>query len=121
MGLRGLESFDPFENVGWRLFQNRLPTKDDLSKRGVNLSASLLCVEGCGKLEGGIEPFYLFKGLVNDIKKAREMLVVIWFRNISIIWKARSAMIFNQEGFNFFLFTCIILQVIRYVALGLFD
>jgi len=105
--------------VVWRLFQNKLPTKDDLSKRGINLSASLLCVGGCGKVEeGGIEHFYLFKGLANDIKKAREMLVVIWFRNISVIWKARSAMIFNQEGFNFFLFTCIILQVVWYVGLG---
>ena len=35
----------------------------DLSKGGVNLSALLLCVGGCGKLEeGGIEHFYLFKG-----------------------------------------------------------
>lgn len=50
--------------VFWRLFQYRLPTKDDLSKRGINLSTSLLCVGDCGKLEGGIEHVYLFKGLV---------------------------------------------------------
>jgi len=46
--------------------------------------------------------FIYLKDLVNDIKKPREMLVVIWFRNILIIWKARSVMIFNQERFNFF-------------------
>ncbi|MCH83014.1 LINE-1 reverse transcriptase like [Trifolium medium] len=34
--------------LGWRLFHNRLPTKDNLRKRGVHLNSSSLCVGGCG-------------------------------------------------------------------------
>jgi len=35
----------------WRLFRNRLPTKDDLSRRGILNDDSCLCVAGCGSLE----------------------------------------------------------------------
>ncbi|CAJ2674355.1 unnamed protein product [Trifolium pratense] len=34
--------------IGWRLFYNRHPTKDNLRKRGVHLNSSMLCVGGCG-------------------------------------------------------------------------
>jgi hypothetical protein len=35
----------------WRLFLNRLPTKENLRKRGINLNSSALCVGGCGSVE----------------------------------------------------------------------
>jgi len=35
----------------WRLFLNRLPTKDNLNRRGVRLNSLLYCVGGCGRLE----------------------------------------------------------------------
>jgi len=35
----------------WRLFQNRLPTKDNLFRRGAINHDSCLCVAGCGSLE----------------------------------------------------------------------
>jgi len=35
----------------WRLFRNRLPTKDNLVRRGVLYNGSCLCVTGCGDLE----------------------------------------------------------------------
>jgi hypothetical protein len=37
--------------LGWRLFQSRLPTKENLLKRGVRLTTSSLCVGGCGGVE----------------------------------------------------------------------
>ncbi|RHN56578.1 putative reverse transcriptase zinc-binding domain-containing protein [Medicago truncatula] len=35
----------------WRLFRDRLPTKDNLFRRGVINQTSRLCVAGCGSLE----------------------------------------------------------------------
>jgi hypothetical protein len=35
----------------WRLFNERLPTKANLSKRGIRLNSSALCVGGCGSQE----------------------------------------------------------------------
>jgi len=35
----------------WRLFRDRLPTKDNLHCRGVLDQASMLCVSGCGLTE----------------------------------------------------------------------
>ncbi|MCI01762.1 H+-transporting two-sector ATPase alpha/beta subunit central, partial [Trifolium medium] len=37
--------------LAWRLFHKRLPTKENLIKRGVSLNSSALCVGGCGELE----------------------------------------------------------------------
>ena len=35
----------------WRLFRDRLPTKDNLHRRGVIDHASTVCVSGCGSME----------------------------------------------------------------------
>ena len=35
----------------WRLFRDRLPTKDNLIRRGVIAFVDSLCVGGCGSLE----------------------------------------------------------------------
>ncbi|GAU50659.1 hypothetical protein TSUD_241690 [Trifolium subterraneum] len=37
--------------IAWRLFHKRLPTKENLRKRGVPLNSSALCVGGCGNPE----------------------------------------------------------------------
>ncbi|MCH89269.1 cysteine-rich receptor-like protein kinase, partial [Trifolium medium] len=42
----------------WRLFQNRLPTKDNLRRRGVHLNSSYLCVGGCGSDENANHIFF---------------------------------------------------------------
>jgi hypothetical protein len=44
--------------------------------------------------------FKMFKGLVGGSRKVKDMLGVIWFVNIFVIWKARNAVVFNQEGFS---------------------
>jgi len=40
-----------FVLFSWRLFRDRLPTKDNLFRRGVIDQASMLCVVGCDSLE----------------------------------------------------------------------
>ncbi|MCH91293.1 hypothetical protein A2U01_0012219 [Trifolium medium] len=50
-------------------------------------------------LEGGFGHLKMFKGLVEGSKKAKDMLRVIWFANVFVIWKARNAVVFRQEGF----------------------
>jgi hypothetical protein len=35
----------------WRLFRNRLPTKDNLFRRGILNNGSRMCASGCGSLE----------------------------------------------------------------------
>jgi hypothetical protein len=42
----------------------------------------------------------LIKGLVSGNRKIRESLGVIWFSNVSTIWKVKNDMIFNQVGFS---------------------
>ncbi|MCI07197.1 hypothetical protein A2U01_0028262 [Trifolium medium] len=37
--------------LAWRLFHKRLPTKENLLKRGILLNSSALCVGGCGSPE----------------------------------------------------------------------
>ncbi|MCI29276.1 hypothetical protein A2U01_0050485, partial [Trifolium medium] len=50
--------------------------------------------------EGGLAHLRLFKGLVMGGKSVSEKLGVIWFAIVSTIWKARNAVIFNSDGFN---------------------
>jgi hypothetical protein len=44
--------------LAWRLFYDRLPTKDNLRKRGVHLNSSSLCVGGCGCVENANHVFF---------------------------------------------------------------
>jgi len=37
--------------LAWRLFQNRLPTKDNLFRRGIIPQEAQLCMGGCGEIE----------------------------------------------------------------------
>ena len=41
----------------WRLFRDRLPTKDNLYRRGVIAADDRLCVSGCGSLESSTHLF----------------------------------------------------------------
>lgn len=50
----------------WRLFQNRLATRDNLSKRGVLDQNSIQCVGDCGREESVSHLFFecpLFSGV----------------------------------------------------------
>jgi len=42
----------------WRIMQNRIPTKDNLVKRGVLIESQKLCSFGCGKEENVSHVFY---------------------------------------------------------------
>jgi hypothetical protein len=42
----------------WRLFSNRLTTKDNLLRHGVLNAQSILCIGGCGKFETGNHLFF---------------------------------------------------------------
>ncbi|MCI28848.1 cytochrome P450, partial [Trifolium medium] len=44
--------------LAWRLFYKRLPTKENLIKRGVVLNSSVLCVGGCGGIESEDHLFF---------------------------------------------------------------
>jgi len=46
-----LSANPPFVLFAWRLFRDRLPTKDNLHRRGVLDRESMLCVAGCGSIE----------------------------------------------------------------------
>jgi hypothetical protein len=37
--------------LAWRMFHKRLPTKENLVRRGISLNSSILCVGGCGNPE----------------------------------------------------------------------
>jgi hypothetical protein len=115
----------------WRLFLDKLPSKDNLSKRGVYLNSYVLCLGGWGTIEtinhsffscpilsvvwsetvnwlGGPVAFVgdgyahlkFFKGLVSGNRNIIESLGVIWYSNVSTVWKDRNDMTFNQVGFN---------------------
>jgi len=43
---------------GWRLFQNRLPTKANLFQRGIIHSEDQRCVSGCGEIEMDTHLFF---------------------------------------------------------------
>jgi hypothetical protein len=47
-----------FSTLAWRLFQNRLPTKENLRRRGININSSFFCVGGCGELESEDHLFF---------------------------------------------------------------
>lgn len=49
---------------------------------------------------GGFDDLKQLKGLVLSTKKVKDILGLICCANISIIWKANNAMIFDQDGFN---------------------
>jgi hypothetical protein len=42
----------------WCLFHERLPTKDNLRRRGIQLNSSTLCVGGCGSKENTNHLFF---------------------------------------------------------------
>jgi hypothetical protein len=50
----------------WRIMQNRIPTKDNLVKRGVLIESQKLCTFGCGKDENVSHVF-------NECKLAEEV------------------------------------------------
>jgi hypothetical protein len=41
-----------------------------------------------------------FKGLVSGNRNIIESLGLIWYSNVSTVWKDRNDMTFNQVGFN---------------------
>ena len=43
--------------LAWRLFRNRIPTKDNLVHRGVLPSTDMSCVFGCGSSESAVHLF----------------------------------------------------------------
>lgn len=57
----------------WRLFRNRLPTKDNLVRRRVLSQADVTCVSGCGSQETVTHLF-----LACDILGSLWSLVVLW-------------------------------------------
>lgn len=48
--------------LAWRLFQNKIATKDNLFRRGVVGQGSLQCVGDCGVKESVSRPFFLVSG-----------------------------------------------------------
>jgi hypothetical protein len=48
----------------------------------------------------GLAHFTIFKNIVPFNVKSRDRIEVIWFTVVSLIWKARNEMIFNQAGFE---------------------
>ncbi|MCH95072.1 GDP-mannose transporter [Trifolium medium] len=99
----------------WRLFQKRLPTKENLMKRGMMLNSSSLYVGDCGNREkedhlffhcptmgerdwemarnhgslNGGGRFSSFNSLPGSIK-TKDRIGVIWFTVVSLISKARN-------------------------------
>ncbi|GAU29104.1 hypothetical protein TSUD_58700 [Trifolium subterraneum] len=85
--------------LAWRLFQNRLPTKENLRRRGVFINSSMFCVGGCGELfncpifsmvwrkiviwlgisvvfvQGGYDHYLIFKGLITGSSKVKDRMV----------------------------------------------
>ncbi|MCH83704.1 glutamate-gated kainate-type ion channel receptor subunit GluR5 [Trifolium medium] len=44
--------------LAWRLFKNRLPTKENLRRRGIKINSSIFCVGGCGEMESEEHLFF---------------------------------------------------------------
>jgi hypothetical protein len=114
----------------WKLMHNRLPTKDNLSERGVGINSSLLCVGGCGNLETATHVFFncpvlsvcwrealkmvgIFDSLFGRWSRSSAYLqrpgsggqgsggkLVVWFSIAASIWKARNNIVFNMDGFH---------------------
>jgi len=109
--------------LAWRLFRNRLSTKDNLFIRGIIQQDSQLCMGGCEELEStnhlfskcsffnfvlhvynwiGIstmEPYSIFDHIVqffrlsHNNKIRRSILQIIWFSSIKVIWKEQNSII----------------------------
>ncbi|XP_058762860.1 uncharacterized protein LOC131636242 [Vicia villosa] len=115
----------------WRFFIDRLPTKDQLLKRGVSNVSNPIC-DFCGNLlessshlfflyqevkeiwnhifvwlgipeKINIEEFVLFGDLQEKVKniKRRTMINFVWFATIWCLWIMRNAIIFKGEVFCF--------------------
>ncbi|MCH84588.1 hypothetical protein A2U01_0005420, partial [Trifolium medium] len=80
---------------------DRVATKDNLSRRGVIGQGSLLCVGECGLEESVSHLFFecpVFAGIWYRIDRVS----VIWFASIWCIWKARNDKLFkNKEDVQF--------------------
>jgi len=110
----------------WRLFRNRLSTKDNLIRRRIIQHDNTSCSGGCGSGETAdhillrcdhfgmvwhnIYPwlgisfasvtahFHEFSHLVGLPRSTHSYLTVIWPGSVWIIWKERNNMIFNQKN-----------------------
>jgi len=69
----------------WRLFRNRLPTKDNLLRRQMLHSDNITCVGGCGSLENGglncVFFFLVFSKLKHTDQKQLRTTSEVMFRN----------------------------------------
>jgi hypothetical protein len=50
--------------------------------------------------KGDQNHLYLLKNLVSSNIKTHDRIGVVWFYAISLIWKTRNDMVFNQIGFD---------------------
>jgi len=113
----------------WRLFQNQLPTKDNLFRR--NVIDNNLCVSGCGSMETAnhlflhcsffgsvwncilywvclsmVAPFdvsdhyYQFFFCGSGYQVRNNFLNIIWLATIWEIWKERNNRIFKDKDYS---------------------
>ncbi|XP_024628642.1 uncharacterized protein [Medicago truncatula] len=75
----------------WRLFRNRLPTRDNLVHRRVLLIADSVCVSGDIRRH-----FTQFSNLVGLPRATHYFLKVIWFAYVWAIWKERNNHVFQE-------------------------
>ena len=111
---------------GWRAFQDRLPTKDRLSRVGIRLQNSLCCL--CNSNEESVEhllvacnvssliwnicdkwfgiqtvhhctPIEHFLGFCHTgvVGKGFRMRGIVWLTIISLVWKHRNEIIFRNR------------------------
>jgi hypothetical protein len=62
----------------WRLVQNKLPTKDNLVRRGMTHLSSLLCFGDCGNNESSKQLFFeydVFSNLCHAVTKWLEIYI----------------------------------------------
>ncbi|GAU48696.1 hypothetical protein TSUD_186890 [Trifolium subterraneum] len=104
-----------------RLFFNRLPTKDNLHKRGVLDSTQLLCATSCGKVEDRDHLFFqcevygriwllvskwlgfdsifngtTVRGLGGASNSSKTAFTIIWISVLFVSWKDRNRRIFQS-------------------------
>ncbi|XP_058750551.1 uncharacterized protein LOC131623554 [Vicia villosa] len=79
--------------LAWRVWQNRIPTRDNLVKRGILVDSQNSCPFGCGEEESVSHIF--FECISSGGKVLKDRFSVIWFACLWTIWKRRNEKIFG--------------------------